>query len=139
MKFLFLVVLFFAPGLTALAKDKIAFKESISVAVVVSGDISGQYDFAGPLGADIEASAAKPETVCTMSALFRKAIYRSHSAIETWLTLICTFDGQKYLYKPNRFYVNPELEEQKIQLPMLDQKLKSVILKFQNLSLTKSK
>ncbi len=136
----FLAVLFlliWAPQIPA--KSKFALKESVSTHIKLSGDLSDEFDFDGPLGAEIEGSPSKPDSVCSARAIFRKSLYRSRTALEFWLTLDCTIEGQKRIYKPHRIFLDPEKAEQQIQLPMLAKNLKKVRLEFQNLSLVKSK
>lgn len=121
------------------AKTKFALKESISVHMKLGGDLAGEYDMDGLLGSEIVAAADKPTAACGTKSYFRKVRYRSADALELWLTLDCTLEGQKRIYKPHRIFLDPKLSEQKIQLPMLAKNLKNVSLEFQNLSLVKSK
>jgi hypothetical protein len=105
----------------------------------MSGDLNDEFDFDGPLSAELEATPAKPDSVCTARGTFRKSLYRSRPALEFWLTLDCTIEGQKRTYKPHRIFLDPEKSEQIVRLPMLAKNLKNVRLEFQNLSLSKSK
>jgi hypothetical protein len=70
--------------------------------------------------------------------------FRKKYALESWLTLECTIEGQKNTYKLHRIELTlaapkqPQ-EDQEIRLPVLSEKLKNISLKFQELSLKKGK
>lgn len=116
-----------------------ALTEHISVSMFASGDIEGEYDFKGPIGELISASSESAEPVCKISSLFRKVKYRGKNSVEAWLTLDCTFAGQKSTYKTHRVYLSLGQPRQKIKLPMLAKNLKNVQLEFRELSLKSSK
>ncbi len=105
--------------------------QNISSRMFASGDFQGEYNFSGPLGGQIPATAAGTEATCQFSSLFRKVMYRKKNSVEAWLTLDCTFEGQKNTYKTHRIYLELKDTAQKIRLPMLDKKLKNVRLEFQ--------
>ena len=113
--------------------------EHISVHMLVSGDLKGEYDFSGPLGAEITASSDISDPVCNFSSLFRKVKYRTKNSVEAWIKLDCTFEGQKSTYKIHRIYLSLDQTQQKVRLPMLAKNLKNVQLEFQELSLKSSK
>jgi hypothetical protein len=115
--------------------------ESITVSLDVSGDVSGNFDFSGPLGSEIEGQevAQAKKSTCQMEAQFRRALYRQKNSLEVWLNLKCTEEGQKKSYRPSRFFIDPALDENEIQLPILDRQLKKLYLKFHDLSLKKGK
>ncbi len=139
MRPLLTVLFLLSMGLQCHAKGKFALKESISTHIKLSGDLSDEFDFDGMLGSEIEGTPSKPESVCAARAIFRKSLYRSRPALEFWLTLECTIEGQKRSYKPHRIFLDPSKTEQDIRLPMLASNLKKVRIEFQNLSLVKSK
>lgn len=130
----FLFASFFIFYISAQAKI-----ERISVHMSVSGDLKGEYDFSGPLGAEIIASSDNIEPICNFSSLFRKLKYRGKNSVEAWLKLDCTFEGQKSTYKTHRIYLDLDQDRQKVKLPMLAKNLKNVQLEFQELSLKSSK
>ncbi|MEK6627978.1 MAG: hypothetical protein AABY53_05080 [Bdellovibrionota bacterium] len=105
--------------------------QNISVRMFTSGDFVGEFNFSGPLGSKIPGNAAETDSVCQFSSLFRKVMYRNKNSVEAWLTLECTFQGQKNTYKAHRIYLELKDTAQKIRLPMLDKNLKNVRLEFQ--------
>ena len=110
--------------------------EKISVGMTVSGDLQGEYIFAGPLGNRITASSeASAGATCEISSLFRKLQYRSKNSIEAWLTLNCMFEGQKSSYRTHRIYLSLDKPRQKVKLPMLAKNLRNIQLEFHELSL----
>jgi hypothetical protein len=135
---IYLVILFCTPALQAQNK-KNAFSQLISGRLVVSGDFVGQYSFNGPLGAILKASPSEGIPPCEISSLFRVVKQRAQQAIEAWLTLECTFEGQKSSYKPHRIFIYLDKIDQKIQLPMLAKNLKNVQIQFQELSIKSGK
>lgn len=110
---------------------------SLTVTAQAGGDLTGDYDFSGPLGRTLKAMASgKPR--CELSALFRRANYRGREAVEAWLTLDCgdaKGAGAKTRYKPHRIYLEPGQTEQLVRLPALAPDLQNVQLKFRDLSL----
>ncbi len=118
---------------------KSTLNETISVRIQASGDLQGEYELSGPLGEVIPGRSEGAEKPCQISSLFRKVVYRNQQSIEVWLSLDCTFEGQKSTYKPHRFYLQVKQVQQKIKLPMLAKNLKNVQFEFRELSLKSSK
>jgi hypothetical protein len=131
---IYLIFLFCTPILKAQNKKK-AFTQLVSGSLVVSGDFVGHYSFNGPLGSVIKASPSEGIPPCEISSLFRSVKQRAKQAIEAWLTLECTFEGQKSSYKTHRIFIYLDKADQKIQLPMLAKNLKNVQIQFQELSI----
>lgn len=114
---------------------KTSFSQLISGRLLISGDFEGHYSFNGPLGAVIKGSPYEGTPPCEVSSLFRSVKYREKKSLEAWLTLECTFEGQKSSYKTHRIFIPLDKPDTKIQLPMLAKNLKNVHLQFQELSL----
>lgn len=114
---------------------KTSFSQVVSGRLLVSGDFEGHYSFNGPLGALIKGSPYEGTPPCEVSSLFRSVKYREKKSLEAWLTLECTFEGQKSSYKTHRIFIPLDKPDTKIQLPMLAKNLKNVHLQFQELSL----
>lgn len=130
-------------------------QESMAVTVVVSGDISGSFDFGGPTGATLEAEPADPVKsgpVCQAEFMFRKiamtaadltaapAVSKAdQAAIEVWPTFKCLIQGQTKTYKMHRQYLKLTDEPQKKELRNIDQNLKNVTLEFRDLAVKKGK
>ena len=108
--------------------------EKIDVKMIVSGDLTGEYVFDGPMGSFIGASSNSTNRICEFSSLFRRLKYKGENSIESWLTLECVFEKQKRIYKTHRIYLQTNKPIQKVKLPMLDYNLKNVQLEFQELS-----
>ena len=109
--------------------------EQISTSVFISGDLQGEFDFNGPLGAVLKGTSDSSAPVCKISALFRKVKYRGQNSIEAWLRFDCTFAGQVNTYRPHRVYLNQQKSVQKIKLPVLAKNLKNIQLEFHEISL----
>lgn len=121
---------------SAQAQEKSLKKiEQISVKATFSGDIKGQYDFSGPVGSLITATASTEDSVCEISSLFRKVKYQGQKTVQAWLILDCLFKGQKYQYKLHRIHLNLTEPIQKVRLPMLSENLKNIQIVFEDLSL----
>lgn len=138
-----IVVLGFDVHGKPILKKSAAKTEQISVKMKATGDLNGEYIFTGPLGQEILSTSNGNALICEISSLFRKLNYRDQKSIESWMSLICNFEGQKKTFRTHRFYLNiflkPGEASQKIKLPMLDKKLKNVQLEFSDLSLKLSK
>ena len=137
MKKIILICLIFLAYTSALQAEnkKTAFSQLISGRLNVTGDFVAEYSFSGPLGSVIKGSPSSATPPCEISSLFRAVKQRDKQAIEAWLTLDCTFEGQKSSYKPHRIFIYLDKGDQKIQLPMLAKNLKNVHVQFQELSL----
>ncbi|MBY0553436.1 hypothetical protein K2P97_02835 [bacterium] len=114
---------------------KTSFSQLVSGRLLISGDFEGHYSFNGPLGVLIKGSPYEGAPPCEVSTLFRAVKYREKKSLEAWLTLECTFQGQKSTYKTHRIFIPIDKTDTKIQLPMLAKNLKNVHLQFQELSL----
>lgn len=114
---------------------KLPLSENISVSMFASGDLEGEYDFEGAMGESITASSSVNEQPCRITSLFRRLKYRGANSVEAWLTLNCTFEGQKSTYKTHRVYLSLDKRTQKIKLPRLAKNLKNVQLEFRELTL----
>ncbi|MEQ1721691.1 MAG: hypothetical protein ABL930_00855 [Pseudobdellovibrio sp.] len=136
MKMMFFCLLFLVYTSSVQAQNKkTAFSQLVSGRLVVSGDFVGHYSFNGPLGSTIKGSPYEGTPPCEISSLFRVVKQRAKQAIEAWLTLECTFEGQKSSYKTHRIFIFLDKVDQKIQLPMLAKNLKNVHVQFQELSI----
>lgn len=133
---IFLIVFFgFVTNLRAESKKYINKSESISTRITLTGDISGTYELTGPIGVEVKGSPYDSKYPCEIFALFRKAQYRKKPAIETWLTLVCMFEGQKKTYKLHRIFVELNSSQKAHKLPILDKNIKNVRLEFDQFSL----
>lgn len=112
-------------------------QENISVLINMTGDLTGQFDFSGPLNQMLSAESAVGG--CEAHAMFRKVTSKGKPALEVWPTFNCIRDGQKKSYKLHRSYLDLSLEVQKISVKSLDDKIQSVSLEFRDLSLQKGK
>lgn len=131
---IFLILIIFA--VSSYAKEKVAtYNESINTRLAFSGDIKGTFDLSGPLGTELKGSPYEADYPCEVSSLFRKVTYRKKSSVEAWLTLICVIEGQKKIYKPHRIYIDLASPEKAQKLPMLDKKLKNIVIHFSLFSL----
>lgn len=141
-KLFFITVTFFVimSSIQAKSVDNISKPlESISVKLLLSGSLNGEYNFSGPMGAQIKASSDATDPICSISSLFRKVKYRGIKSLEAWLTLDCTFEGQKGTYKAHRIYLSLDKPKQTVKLPVLAKNLKNVVLEFHDISLKVSK
>lgn len=109
--------------------------ENVTATVVAEGDLNASYAFSGPLGKTLTGAVTGENAKCEAAALFRKAVYRGKKSLEAWLTFECGIQGQKKKYKPHRIYVALDQSEQKVQLPVLAEDLKSIQLIFREVSL----
>ena len=113
--------------------------ENVSVTLQLSGDLTGQYDFSGPLNQTIKAESDPPGSACEAAFLFRKVKQQGQLAVEAWPSFECTRDGQKKSYKLHRSFLDPGKERQKIAIKALDQKVRNLTLEFRDLTLQKGK
>lgn len=130
-------------------------QETMAVTVVVSGDISGSFDFGGPTGATLEAEPADPVKsgpTCQAEFMFRKVVTgaadltaapavskKDQVAIEVWPTFKCLIQGQTKTYKMHRQYLKLTDEPQKKEIRNIDQNLKIITLEFRDLAVQKGK
>lgn len=112
-----------------------SFSQLVSGRLLISGDFKGHYSFNGPVGGLIKGIPYEGTPPCEISSLFRSTKHRGKNSLEAWLTLDCTFEGQKSSYKTHRIFIPLDNTDIKIQLPMLAKNLKNVHLQFQELSL----
>lgn len=127
----------------------------MAVTVVVSGDISGSFDFGGPVGATLEAETAEPAQkgpTCKAEFMFRKVVLAAADlqaapvvtktdqlAVEVWPTFKCLMKGQMKTYKLHRQYLKLTDEVQKKEIRNIDQNIKSLTLEFRDLAVQKGK
>ena len=117
---------------------------SISIQMVLSGDLNQAYQFDGLLGdlipgvpaASVSASQTSSASVqCDAQALFRLVIVSGQKKIETWIDLKCLSDGQKTEYKLPRLFIDSKASEKKQILAPLSAKLKKLALQVTELNL----
>ncbi len=133
----FFLLLAATAGLSAPKKTKPP--ETVQLTMTVSGDLRGEYDFSGGLGAELEGVPAEEKTPCEVTSLFRKVTYRTKPALEAWLTFLCTTDGQKSTYKPDRIFIPLTSDDLSVKLPVLSEKIKNIRLQFEAISFKISK
>jgi hypothetical protein len=108
--------------------------------LILSGDLTGQFDISGPLNQTLKSESDDAvKSNCSVLALFRKVKTKEHIALEVWPTFECTLEGQKRIFKMHRSFLDPNLEQQKVVIKYLDLKVKNVVLDFRDLSLQKGK
>lgn len=111
--------------------------ENVSVILIMTGDLAGQFEFSGPLNQSIKADSSGGG--CEANFLFRKVKSKGKQMLEAWPAFECIRDGQKKSYKLHRSYLDPSLEVQTISIKSLDEKTQNVSLEFRDLSIQKGK
>lgn len=112
---------------------------TLSLKMNFSGDITESYQFSGVLGAKLTGETEKPDPVCENTSTFQYALFREKKSLEVWLVLKCTIEGQKLEYRPQRFFIDPTLPTQSVEIPSLSLKLKKIMLQIAELKLKTKK
>lgn len=113
-------------------------QENISISLILTGDLTGQFELSGPLNQTLKAESSAGGG-CEAGAMFRKVKSNGKQMLEVWPSFNCIRDGQKKSYKLHRSYLDPALEVQKVSLKTLDEKIQNLSLEFRDLSLEKGK
>lgn len=120
-------------------KNQLVQIEKISTKATFKGDLQGDYTFSGSMGDLLLASSSEENSICEVSALFRKVLYQKAPSVEVWLVFKCTLKEQIRTFKLNRFYLKLGVANQNIKLPILDEKLKNIDVSFEDVSIKKGK
>jgi hypothetical protein len=117
-----------------------SLKENVSVMLILSGDLTGQFDISGPLNQTLKTEAENEnKNQCMVLTLFRKVKSNDRIVLEVWPTFECNLEGQKKTFKLHRSYLDLSKEQQKLTVRYLDQKVKNVGLEFRDLSIQRGK
>ena len=134
---IFYCILVFAFSLNAYAQNVNKDVPSISVPLVLSGDLIENYQFTGPFGSKLSGEAETANPKCTYSAIFRSVRRQNQTQIEVNSVLECPVNQQINTFRPPTFFIEEKAAANAVTFSFLSAEYKKIQVIISDLKISK--